>query len=253
VPLQRGWNCTRQEPARKSGHLVFFDGLGPAVFIYRGRGFAKPRSSPSGGFSMRSISPLLIVVAAVLAIPSVASADPHAITGIPNFHQVTNRIFRGGQPEVSESWTQLSKLGVKTVLDLRRPGEHSTTAESIAVSAAGMRYVNFPMNGLDTPTVERLAGALALLNGTDPIFVHCKQGRDRTGTVIAAYRICHQGWENRKALAEAQSLGLHWYENGMKKFIVACPVAAPPAAPASQPLADAKTPAPDSTHTNRGH
>lgn len=196
---------------------------------------------------MRSTTSLLLGIATLLISAGSSEAAAPEVPGIPNFHQVTDRIFRGGQPETG-SWTHLSKLGVKTVLDLRRPGEHSTAAESVAVCAAGMRYMNFPMNGFDTPSAEQLAVPLAMLEGGAPVFVHCKQGRDRTGTVIACYRISRQGWENQKALAEATSLGLHWYESGMKKFIASYRIGSPGAA--GQPLADAKVPA-DSTQANR--
>ena len=159
----------------------------------------------------------LLLAAALLVAPR-ARAQAPTIDGIPNFHQVTERIYRGGQPEAG-AWTRLAGLGVKTVVDLRRPIEHSVPEESLAVVAAGMRYVNFPMNGFDTPTAEQLGTPLGLLDEEQKVFVHCKQGRDRTGTVIAAYRISRQGWENQKALAEARTLGLHWYENGMRRFI----------------------------------
>ena len=47
------------------------------------------------------------------------------VPGIPNFHQVNDHVFRGGQP-AAEAWPSLAKLGVKTVIDLRREDEHST-------------------------------------------------------------------------------------------------------------------------------
>ena len=82
-----------------------------------------------------------------------------------------------------------------------------------------MRYLNFPMNGFDTPTAQQLTTPLSWLDANEKVFVHCKQGMDRTGTVIACYRISRQGWENQKALTEAKSLGMHWFESGMKRFI----------------------------------
>jgi protein tyrosine/serine phosphatase len=171
------------------------------------------------------------------------------VTGIPNFHQVNERIFRGGQPD-ERGWPELARLGVRTVIDLRRPGEHSTSAESIAVAAVGMRYVNVPMDGFATPTAEQLVIPLTLLDDDEPVFVHCKLGCDRTGTVIAAYRISRQGWENQRALAEAREKGLHWWENGMRRFIVAYrPAPVPDAMPASTPLADSPVSAPDSVRS----
>jgi len=80
-----------------------------------------------------------------------------------------------------------------------------------------------------------MATVLPLLDGPENVFVHCKLGCDRTGTVIAAYRISRQRWENAKALAEAKNMGLHWYEAGMKRFI-----ASYRAEPGVTPIADAK-------------
>jgi uncharacterized protein (TIGR01244 family) len=154
---------------------------------------------------------------AAMALP--ASADLKA-PGIPNFHQVNQHIYRGGQP-TEEGWKSLASLGVKTVIDLRRDGEddHSIAAESKAVQSAGMKYVSVPMKGIVAPRDEDIIRVLRLFNSGEPVFVHCKKGKDRTGTVIACYRIAHNQWENDKAMEEAKSHGLHWYEVGMKRYI----------------------------------
>ena len=183
---------------------------------------------------------------ALLAIVSAPSwAAPVEVVGIPNFRQVNDRVFRGAQPS-DEAWPGLAKLGVKTVVDLRRSSEHSLAAESLAVTAAGMRYVSFPMNGFDTPQADQIAKVVEILSSDAPVFVHCKLGKDRTGTVIAAYRIVHEGWDNDKALSEALSCGMHWYSGGMKRFISdyqatpkpeVGPAAAAPAEPQAEPAA----------------
>jgi len=64
--------------------------------------------------------------------------------------------------------------------------------------------------------------------------VHCAAGKDRTGTVVAAYRIAHQKWTNQQALAEAQQIGLHWWERGMKRYIASYTAPAIAPAPAAQ-------------------
>jgi protein tyrosine/serine phosphatase len=157
--------------------------------------------------------PALVSTIVVQAIA--ASARP---AGVPNFYQVTDRLYRGGQP-TDQGWPELAKLGIKTVVDLRRRVEHSTDAESLAVTAAGMSYVNYEIQGFRTPTSDQIGKALALLDGSGPVFIHCKLGKDRTGTVVAAYRIAKERWPNNEALAEARSCGLHWYEKGMQRFI----------------------------------
>jgi tyrosine-protein phosphatase SIW14 len=163
---------------------------------------------------LRYLPLLLIAVLAIAAIPAELSVE-----GIPNFHQVNARLFRGGQPSMV-AWPELAALGVTTVIDLCREREHPAANEARAVEAAGMRYVRFPMNGFETPSAAQIAQVLHLVETGDTVFVHCKAGMDRTGVVVAAYRIAREHWANQQALDEAESLGMHWYSSGMKRFIL---------------------------------
>lgn len=159
------------------------------------------------------------LAAGLAAVPTWGAAIQ--APGVPNFHQVNATIYRGAQP-TRQGWESLSKLGVTTVIDLRREREdreHSTNAEQRAVEAAGMRYLNVPMNGIVAPSDAQVAKVLAVFDSGQKVFVHCRGGKDRTGTVIACYRIEHDHWQNRKALEEAKSYGMHFIEIGMKRYI----------------------------------
>src|SRR5579864_573650 len=81
--------------------------------------------------------------------------------GIRNFQQVNPHVYRGAQP-TSEGFAYLAKIGVKTVIDLREPGERSQSEER-AVTAAGMKYVNVPMTGLTPPTESEITKILGIL------------------------------------------------------------------------------------------
>jgi tyrosine-protein phosphatase SIW14 len=159
------------------------------------------------------------ILLAVASVP-LFGADAPSI-GITRFHQVNDRVYRGGQPS-DKDWAGLAKLGIKTVIDLRPSNEHSTAAEQRAVEAAGMHYVNVPMHGVEAPSDENVAKVLSLFNSDSagPVFVHCRRGADRTGTVIACYRISHDHWQNPKALQEARSLGMSWVEFGMQRYVL---------------------------------
>ncbi|HUJ49648.1 MAG TPA: tyrosine-protein phosphatase [Bryobacteraceae bacterium] len=166
---------------------------------------------------MRHLSlPVLILT---LALGPAWAADVEA-PGVPNFHAVNEHVFRGGQP-VDAGWNSLAHLGIKLVVDLRPASEHPVKAEENAVEGAGMRYVNVPMKGLGAPVADAVSKVLALMisNSDGPVFVHCRRGSDRTGTVIACYRILHDHWENQKALQEARAYGMLRLERGMMHFI----------------------------------
>lgn len=153
------------------------------------------------------------------AFSSALFAAP-VVEGVGNFQRVDDHVYRGAQP-TREGFSNLNKLGIKVVVDLREPGDRSVLENKI-VSAAGMKYISVPMNGMATPKSESVQKVLALLedNSTGPVFVHCKRGADRTGGVIACYRIEHNGWKNARALVEARSLGMSWFQKAIQSYVL---------------------------------
>lgn len=148
-------------------------------------------------------------------LPSLAGAQ---VVGIRNFHQIDDHVYRGGQPTM-DGYKYLSQIGVKTVVDLRKSDARSA-AEERAVTALGMKFVNVPMTGLTPPTMAQISQILSLLEGTNgPVFVHCRRGADRTGAVIGAYRIDHDHWANARALQEAMSDGMSFFQLPRQGFI----------------------------------
>jgi tyrosine-protein phosphatase SIW14 len=141
-------------------------------------------------------------------------------TGVRNFHQVDDHLFRGAQPSEA-GFESLVKLGIKTIVDLE-PGLAHSKWERNRAEALGMRYVNVPMSGLTAPSNDQIQRALAALesDSAEPVFVHCRRGKDRTGTVVACYRIAHDHWQNRRALSEARAMGMSRVERGMRRYIL---------------------------------
>jgi len=138
---------------------------------------------------------------------------------IKNMHAVNDRVYRGAQPGI-EGFKELAKMGIKMVIDLRdKPAQ--ADQEKRLVESLGMQYLSVPMN-MHAPTDDQIAKVLSVLNsnGSGPDFVHCLGGKDRTGTVIACYRIAHDGWDNGKALAEARVHGLSEFDVGMRHYIM---------------------------------
>ena len=150
-----------------------------------------------------------------LALPVFASST----NGIKNFHQVNESVYRGGQPD-EDGFRYLAKIGVKTIIDLRE-ADSRARAEEAFVRAAGMKYVNVPMTGLTPPTRAEITKILRVLNDerSGPVFVHCKKGVDRTGAVIASYRIDHDRWDNARALKEAMDRGMGFFQFPRQSYI----------------------------------
>lgn len=179
---------------------------------------------------MRRLAFLGLLTCTALTFPVWCESVP--APAIANFHKVDDRIYRGAQPG-PQSWESLARLGVKTVIDLRPSTEHSCKDEKQAVEAAGMQYVNVPMKGVVAPSDKSVSKVLSLVNDSEgPVFVHCRRGADRTGTVVACYRISHDGWTNQKALREAAKYGMSWLEFGMHRYVLG--FHPPPPAPATQ-------------------
>jgi tyrosine-protein phosphatase SIW14 len=171
---------------------------------------------------MTSRSPWFPRRAAVcLLCTGVLRASGVEFPGLPNFQKVNDEVYRGAQP-TELGFKSLARLGIKTVIDLRQIGEHSQADEEKAVQGNGMRYVSVPMKGMSTPTSLQVSAVLALLEdaAAGPVFVHCRRGADRTGTVIACYRISHDHWETEKALSEARSYGMSWFERAMQTYVL---------------------------------
>jgi protein tyrosine/serine phosphatase len=153
-----------------------------------------------------------------LASLSVLAQQP-AAKHVRNFGEVNKSIYRGGEPS-TVGIEELGAMGVKTVIDLRLRSA-ATQEEKQQVQKLGMKYISYPLGEFSAPSKTQVEDLLALLAHSDSgtVFIHCRRGKDRTGTIIACYRIQHDHWANQKALAEANQYGMSHLERGMRAFI----------------------------------
>lgn len=128
------------------------------------------------------------------------------VLGVSNFAEVTPDLYRGGQPK-GKGYTNLKKKGVDIIVDLRLSGKGT---ERRNVEQAGMSYVSIPWHCL-FPKDKDFAEFLLLLreNKNKKVFVHCRYGDDRTGMMIAAYRMAVEGWTPEEARKEMNKFGFH--------------------------------------------
>lgn len=128
------------------------------------------------------------------------------LTGVPNFGEVTPYLYRGAQPSL-QGFQGLAAMGIDIVVDARLSQKSS---EKKMVTAAGMQYISIPWHCM-FPKDKAMAQFLAVLreNPKKKIFVHCRLGDDRTGMMIAAYRMAVDNWTSEEAFAEMMHFGMN--------------------------------------------
>ena len=169
-----------------------------------------------GKLKMEKMSIAALLLAVVL---SGCASGPRGLPpkgGIQNFDRVNRQVYRGAQPDIA-GIRYLKKRGIRTVINLRTTAEE-WRGEQRVVEAAGMKYAGLPMAGLLRPENGTMRKALDILEGRKhgfplPAFVHCEFGCERTGTVIACYRIEHNGAGADESLREAD-------KHAMSKFAI---------------------------------
>jgi protein tyrosine/serine phosphatase len=168
-------------------------------------------ASPTAAAGMRPTPP------PPAQLPAAARSSEHlyGLTGLENVGRVTPDIFRGSQP-AKNGYDTLRKMGIRTVINLR-----TSMSEKKQVEAAGMRSIEIPLGTFNNGEREKVDRVVALLAdpAIRPVFVHCRQGRDRTGIVVAAYRMKVQGWPLAAAEAEMDSFEFNDVWVNLRRFL----------------------------------
>jgi len=129
-------------------------------------------------------------------------AQPMDIAGVTNCFRVDEHLLRGAQP-TEPGMVALEKLGVQLITSLRGFSGDSDLIENTSLIYKRIRFHTWH------PEVEDMVEFLKTINAHrgKVIFVHCRRGIDRTGSMVALYRIVFQGWLKEEALNEMVSGG----------------------------------------------
>ena len=167
---------------------------------------------------------LLLLTWATAVLPAVAQtlASPQKVhlAGLPNFGRISQQLSRGGQPN-PVGFEELKKMGIDIVVNLRHETDE-VAREQTLVQKQGMQYVSIPWRGSNNPSIGQIVQFLELLraNPDKKVFVHCQRGAERTGVMVASYRISHQNWSGEQALNEMERFGFRGMRFGhLKKFV----------------------------------
>jgi hypothetical protein len=156
-----------------------------------------------------------IALALLLSATSAWAADASAArpeewatavagTTVGNLYRIEDGFYRGAQPTAS-GIKELSGLGVRSILDLA-----GGLGDARFVSGDSVKLFHVPMSawGLHDDLVLQALRIMAD-PANRPLMVHCQHGADRTGALVALYRVVVQGWTKEAAVREMNAGGYH--------------------------------------------
>lgn len=155
--------------------------------IYLSPLFSRLRQCGKHSFSCIFI---ILVGMATLLAPARAGNLPD------NFHRVTPELYRSSQPTAGQM-ASLEKHGIRTVLNLRQ--WHSDRDEAQGTS---LILYHVPVNTAAFREAEIIEALRILHRSVKPTLVHCWHGSDRTGLIIALYRLLFENANKSEVLAE---------------------------------------------------
>ena len=140
-------------------------------------------------------------------------------TTLPMFHRLDANYTRGAEP-ASGGIETLTRLGVKTVVDLRSIYDH-TDQVGLAAEKAGLRYYWLPL-GVWNPATDAQARefvALVTDESKGPFYIFCDDGLHRTGEMSAIYRVAHDRWSAEQSLKEMDEVGFNPYYYSLRSYV----------------------------------
>lgn len=146
------------------------------------------------------------VIIVLLFLPNFGFAQQD-VSDIRNFLRINKDFCTGGQPRL-EHLQKLKDEGVRTIINLRTPGEHRADEEEDMAKKLGLRYFNIPVKFTD-PKEEQVTEFLKITDdeANRPAFIHCT-GAIRVGAFWMIRRVLRDGWALEEAEKEAEKIGL---------------------------------------------
>ena len=159
----------------------------------------------------RLVAPVLVLflsaTAAIAAGPPERPTDWAILvdgTTVKNLYKVEDGLYRSAQPTAA-GFQELRALGIKTVLDVA-----GGAGDDGLIQKDSLKLFHVPMRawGLRDDLVLQ---ALRVMTDPSnrPLLIHCQHGADRTGALVALYRVVVQGWTREKAVEEMNRGGYH--------------------------------------------
>ena len=122
-------------------------------------------------------------------------------------------VFRSGQISRYLIMPTLQEHRIKHIICMTSPDSQDVDqqVELAAAQELGIDYQFLPLNGRGIGKVEHFTGAVAALAKNakqgEPVLIHCHAGAQRTGGVVAAYRLLIEGRSPEFVFGELRRYG----------------------------------------------
>lgn len=149
-----------------------------------------------------------------IVVRSTSFSQKIEIQGFSNLYKVDEHLYRSEQPD-SKGMLALENFGIGIILNLR-----NFKKDNSELKGTSLDQVHLPMRA-KAISYEDILNALKIIKkSSKKVLVHCKHGSDRTGCIVAAYRIVINGWTKEQAINEFLDprFGYHqtWFPNILK-------------------------------------
>jgi len=134
-------------------------------------------------------------------------AQPIVASSLGNFYRVSDELYRSGQPTAADI-PDLKALGIKSVLSLRHYWRDSREFER-----ADMSSIQYKMDASSLSVADLIAVLRLIRTAPKPILLHCWRGSDRTGFIVAGYRMVFMNWNPTEAVDELRLGGFGYHES----------------------------------------
>ena len=137
--------------------------------------------------------------------------------------EIAPGVYDGRKPRSDADFKVLREKGIKTIVNLQTMTWDIAPEQKRAVRN-GLAFVNIPIVaspfGPREEKVRRLFETMAAATN-QPVYVHCLLGRDRTGVLMALYRVYYENSSPKDAWAEMIHRGgfkSSWGLIGFKRY-----------------------------------
>ncbi len=139
-------------------------------------------------------------------------ATPVENSEVSNFYRVDHKLYRSAQPK-RDDFKEFYRMGIYRILNLQQYHHDQDEIGDLTIEEYRVQMSVF------APKYDDLVKAVRYIAQSDtPVLVHCMKGSDRTGTVVAAYRIAIHNWSREDAIQEMLNGGYGFNTKWVKLF-----------------------------------